>query len=214
MAPVFTELPPETIVDVARDPAVAELLLDSLALLEDLTHAVVPELEGRVEVGFQNLLRGPFEHDQFLLVPDINEVEITLRHLRVRGIGEELAVDAANPNRPEGPCPRNITDHQRRRRADDAQDIRIVLGVGAEEDALHLNFVVPPLREERPDRPVNHPAGEDFLFRRTALALEIAARELARRGGFLTVVDRQREEILTRFGRRGGHGRDDDDGFT
>lgn len=45
MASVFAELPPETIGYMAREPVAAELLLDALALLEDLTHTVVPELE-------------------------------------------------------------------------------------------------------------------------------------------------------------------------
>jgi hypothetical protein len=40
---------------------------------------------------------------------------------------------------------------------------------------LDLDFVVPALGKERPDRPVNEPAGEDFLFVK-AFTFEVAAR--------------------------------------
>ena len=52
-----------------------------------------------------------------------------------------------------------------------------------------------PVREQRPDRPVDQPRGQRLLFGRTALALEIAAGNLAGGEGLLLVVHGQREEV-------------------
>ena len=62
-------------------------------------------------------------------------------------------------------------------------------------EALNLHFVVEPLGKQRPDRPVDQAAGERFLHRRPAFALEEAAGELAGRGGPLAIVAGQREEV-------------------
>ena len=59
------------------------------------------------------------------------------------------------------------------------------------------------LGEERADRPVDQPRGEDFLGRRPTLALDEAAGKLARGIGLLAVVDGQREEVEA-FPARGG----------
>ena len=82
------------------------------------------------------------------------------------------------------------------------------------QHGLDLDFVVPALRKERTDRTVGETAGEDFLFGRTAFALEVAAGEFAGRGRFFAVVHGEREEVLAFLGLGGGHGGHDDDGFA
>ena len=57
-------------------------------------------------------------------------------------------------------------------------------------------------------------AGEDFLLRRTAFALEVAAGELADRGRFLAVIDGEREPVLAFLDGGGGDGGDEDDGLA
>ncbi len=180
---------------------------------DDRPATFAAELQRRVEVRFGDFLRGAFEHDHFLFVADIDQVEVAFGHLGVRGIGHELPLDAADADRAQRSGPGNIADHQRRRGADDAEDVGIVFSVGAEQDALHLDFVVPSLGERGPDGPVNHPAGEDFLLRRAAFALEVTAGKPAGRGRLLAIIHRQREEFLAGLGVGGGHGGDDDDGF-
>jgi hypothetical protein len=132
----------------------------------------------------------------------------------VSRVGDELAVDASDPDRANGTRPWDVADHQRDGCANDAQNVRVVLSVGTEQNALHLDFVIPALGKERANGPVNHPAGQDFLFGRAAFAFEIAARESARRGGFLPIIDREREKILARLGAGGGDGGDDDDALA
>ena len=123
-------------------------------------------------------LAAPSIHDDVVCVADIDEVEIAFGHLGVGRVGDELAVDAADAHGAQRAGPRNIADHQRAPSADDAEDVGIVFAVGAEDDGLDLDFVVPAFGKQRADRPVGEAAGEDFLFGRTAFALEVAAREI------------------------------------
>src|SRR5262245_38704685 len=97
--------------------------------------------------------------------------------VRMGRVSDEFAVDAADPHRAERPFPGNVTDGQRRGGPDDAEHVRIVLAIGAQHDALHLDFVEPPFGKEWADRAIRQPAGENLLFRWTAFALKVAARK-------------------------------------
>ena len=79
------------------------------------------------------------------------------------------------------------------------EHVRIVFAIGAEHDALDLDFVIPTFGEQRTNRAVDQAAGENFLFGRTAFALEIAAGEFSGCGRFFAVIDGEREEILARL---------------
>ena len=79
---------------------------------------------------------------------------------------------------------------------------------------MHLHFVVPALGKQRTDRAVGEAAGENFFFRRTAFAFEVAAGKPAGRSGLLAVIHGQREEVLAFLGLDGRNGGDDDDGFA
>ena len=48
--------------------------------------------------------------------------------------------------------------------------------------------------EQRPDGPVNQPAGEDFLLRRAPLALDEAAGKFSRGVSVFAIIDSEREE--------------------
>ena len=87
-------------------------------------------------------------------------------------------------------------DRQRRRGADQRDDVGIVLEIVAQHGADDLRLVEEARREERPDRPVDQARGQRLLFRRPALALEEAAGDLAGGEGLFLVVDGEREEIL------------------
>ena len=167
-----------------------------------------------VEVGFGNFLGRAFIHDDVFFVADVDEIEIALGLFGMRGVRDEFAADAADARRAERPGPRNVGNHQRRARADDAQNIGIVFAVRAQEHGLDLDFVIPALRKERADRTVGEAAGENFLFGRPAFALEVAAGEFAGGGRFFAVVHGEREEVLAFLGLGRGHGGHDDDGFA
>src|SRR5207247_310435 len=90
----------------------------------------------------------------------------------------------------------------------------VVLSVRAEQNAHDLDFVEQSLGKERSQRTICETRSEDFLFGRTSFALEVATGELARSGGFLAIINREREERLT-FPHVGRHdGGYDDNGFA
>jgi hypothetical protein len=109
-------------------------------------------------------------------------------------------------NAPSGPSHGMSLTINAARSADDAQNIGIILAVRAQHDGLDLHFVIPALGKQRADRAVGQAAGENFLFRRTAFAFEVAAGELARGGGFFAVIHGQREKLLAGFGLGRGDG--------
>ena len=106
---------------------------------------------------------------------------------------------------------RDLGERERRRRAGDGQDVGVVLSVGREHERDDLRLVAPARGKERPDRPVDDPARQHFLFGRLAFALEEAARNAARCVGVFAVVDRQRQEIDAFARVRRAAGRDEDD---
>ncbi len=75
----------------------------------------------------------------------------------------------------------------------------VILRIGRKHHGSDLSFVAEAFREQRANRTVNEATGQDFFFRRTALALDEAAREFAGGVHVLAVINRQREEGSSRF---------------
>ena len=128
------------------------------------------------------------------------------------GVGDELAVHAADAKGADGAAEGNVGNHQRGGGAVDAEDVGIVLAIGGEERGDDLRVVEVALGEERAQRAVRHATGEDFLLGGTALALEVAAGNLADRGRALAVLDGEGEEVLAFLDLGGGDGGDEDEG--
>jgi len=149
-----------------------------------------------------DLIATGLDHRQAFLRADDDEVEVRLvLHLAQRRVEDELAVDLPDANSAHRPHERERGEHQRRRRAVDAQNVVRRSEIRGQNGADHLHLVAKALRPERPNRPVDHPCGEDGTLGRAPLPLEKAARDLA--GGVhpLLDVDREREEVcaLARF---------------
>ena len=71
----------------------------------------------------------------------------------------------------------------------------MVLLVRREDRDHELDVVLVALGEERPDRPVRLAGRQDRVLRRARLALDEAARDLARGVHALLEIDREREEV-------------------
>ena len=110
---------------------------------------------------------------------------------RRSGTRDELALDAAQPDRAHGPEKRHPRQQEGRRGADHRRHVGIVLAVSRNRARLDLHLVAIPIGKERPNRPVDQPGGEDFLGGRPPLALDEAARELPRGIRLLAVIDTQ-----------------------
>ena len=94
-------------------------------------------------------------------------------------VGLRIQLPSTRPTRTAGqrPVPRHRRQAERGRGRHDAEHVGVVLLVGGEHGDEDLDLVLEALGEERPDRAVDQPAGQDLLVRGPALALEEPARE-------------------------------------
>ena len=142
-----------------------------------------------------HFLRARFDHHQAVVAAGDDEIELALFALLEGRVDDVLAVDQADADAGDRLLERDVGERQRRRGAGDRQHVGVVLRVGRQHERDDLRLVAPAGGEERPDRPVDHPAGQHFLLRRLAFALEEAAGDASGRVGVFAVVDRQRQEI-------------------
>jgi hypothetical protein len=134
-----------------------------------------------------------------------HQVEIALLHLGKGRVEDEIAVDETDPGGRDRPEERDARQRQRRGRRDHGDDVGIVLHVVRQHRGDDLRLALEALDEQRPDRPVDQPRHQRFLLGRPALALEIAAGDLAGGVGLFLVVDGEREEVEPRLGAVLGH---------
>ena len=66
----------------------------------------------------------------------------------------------------------DVGDHERGRRARDAEDVGVIRLVRGKHRRGDLDLVPESVREERPERAVDEPAAQDLLFGGTTLALD------------------------------------------
>ena len=142
----------------------------------------------------QDLRAGLDHHDRVARAGD-DQVELGLLELAGGRVDDELAVDPADAHGADRAVERDLADRQRGRRGDRAEDVGVVLLVRREDRDHELDVVLVALGEERPDRAVRQAGGQDRGLRRARLALDEAARDLARGVHPLLEVDREREEV-------------------
>ena len=169
---------------------------------------------------FGHLVGAGFDHHDAVLGAGDDQVEAALLALREGRVDDELAVDQADAHAGDGLFDRHLRQRQRRAGAGEREHVRVVLGVGRQHERDDLRLVGPAGGEQRTDRPVDHAAGQRFLFGGLAFALEEAAGDAARGVGVFAVVDGERKEVdaFARAGRVAGGDEDhgvahaDDDG--
>ena len=128
-------------------------------------------------------------------VPETTRSSSDSLQVAVGRVDDELAVDPTHAHRADRAEERDLADRQRRRRRDRAEHVGVVLLVGREDRDDELDVVLVAIGEERADRAVGQTRRQDGRFRRPRLALDEAARDLARGVHPLLEVDREREEI-------------------
>ncbi len=164
------------------------------------------ELERFEEKRLRHLVGAGFDHREAVLRADDDQVERGLLPVLLqRRVDDQLAVDEPDADATDRPEERKRRQHERRRRAVDAEDVVRDDHVGRQHGADHLNLVAEALRPERPDRAVDHASGEDGALGRARLTLEETARDLPRGVRTLFDVDCQREEVGALTGLRASH---------
>ncbi len=136
------------------------------------------------------------EHDHVAAADGHDQVELALVY-RVHGrIDDQGAVDPADAHGRNRAVPGDVGEHERGRCPDEPQQVRVVLGIGADDHAMDLGLAGVAVREQRAQRAVDQTCGQDLALAGPALALEETAGDLARCVAALAVLDGQGEEPL------------------
>ena len=205
-----------------RDGLVEDVLLgldgtvDALPLGDELELGVaeradglLAELHGGQHVLLGHLVGAGLHHGDEVAGARELEVEVGRLALLVGGVHDEgaglgVAADA-------DACERALEGHAAQgeaeggtHRADDVDGVHLV---GDERGRHDLDLVAEAVGEARADGAVDHARGERGLLTGTALALEVAAGDAARRVHLLVEVDGQGEEVvvLPLLGHDDGH---------
>ena len=110
------------------------------------------------------------------------------------GLITNLTVDVADPNRANRPIPGDLRERQRRRGADDREDVRVVFLIGGHHRGDDLHFGLVALGKQWPNRSVGQARGEGRRFGWSAFALDESAGNLPRGVHSLFILDRQGKE--------------------
>jgi hypothetical protein len=108
----------------------------------------------------------------------------------------------------------DVADLQGQRGAGDGERRRILLLIRGDDGGDELDVVAEVLREERPHRPVDHPAGENGRLGGPALTARKAAGDATRGIQLLLVVAGEGKEVDAFTGCLAGHRGDEDDGVA
>ncbi len=166
--------------------------------LEDGLGRSMREHQRLDDVGLGSLAGAALDHDDGVFRAGDDHVDVGGRLLLERGIADVLALDARHAHGDEGAAPGDVRDVQGGRCRRHREDVRGVLLVAGEHRRDDLRVVLVPLGEEGPARPVHEARGEDLVVALAALALEEAARDLARGERLLDVVAGEREKVDAR----------------
>ncbi len=174
--------------------------------LDHRLEALVGEHDAAQHLLFGQFLDLGLDHHHRVVGPGHHQVEAVVLVQLVEGRVEHIfAVDEADARGADRAHERHARQGQGGRGGDHGQDVGIILQVVGQDGDHHLGLVLEALDEQRTDRPVDQARDQGLLLRGTALALEIAAGDLARGEGLFLVVHGQREEVEPGLGRLLGH---------
>ena len=174
-------------------------LLDALA---DFLAALVAEFDGGQNFLFGGLLGAGFHHHDAAFRAGDHDADLGGFGFFVGGIRGQLAVDHADAHTGHHVLERNIGDRQRRARAHNGERGGIAQGIGREHQADDLGFIGIAFGEQRADGAVDQAAGEGFLLRHAAFALDEAAGKTPGGVSVLAVIHREGKEVGSGLGLR------------
>ena len=180
--------------------------------VDDRLHLLMAEHHGTEHFLFGQLVSLGFHHHNGVLGAGDDEVQALLglhaqlRHVVHRRVQHVLAVDKADTRRADRAHERDARDGEGGRGRDHRHDVGVIHQVAGQHGRHDQHFVAEAVDEERTDRTVDQAGDERLFLRRTRLALEEAAGDLAGCVVLFLVVNGQREEVLARLRRfREGH---------
>ena len=181
----------------------------SCCAADQLLDRGVRDVQRVEDLGLGHLVGAALDHQHGLFGAGHDEIHVGDEELLLRRVDDEVALDLADPHRADGRRVRDVGDHQRGGRAVHRQHVVGVDLVHGEREVDQLRLAPPALREERPQRAVDHAGDQRRLLAGAALALEERAGDLARGVHALLDIHRQREEVDVAEVARGRSGEHD-----
>ena len=169
-------------------------------LLVAIHHATQHDFFGQLQ-GFG------FDHQHSSFGASHHQVHQTVFALGLAWVQDVFAIDVAHASGANRAVERDARDGQGGRNRDHRGDVGVNFRVERHGVDDHVHVVVETFGEQRADWSVNQAAGQGFVLAGLGFTLEEAAWDLACGVGFLDVIDRQREEVLTGLGDLGTHNR-------
>ena len=176
--------------------------------------SLVGETERLHHPGLGYVFGARLDHHDGVLGPRYHEIQRRPIQIGERRAENELIVHQTDAHRADGSVEGEIRDSQRRRRPGNRQNVGIVLTIRGQQETGDLRLAPPAAREQRAQRTIDEPAGEDLLLVGPPLPLEEAARDPARCVEALPIVHRQRQEIDVGPVASGSRDRGQHDGVT
>jgi hypothetical protein len=155
----------------------------------------VRDVERVEHLGLGDLVRPGLDHQDGLVRAGHDQVEVGRELLVLRRVDDEVALDLADAHRADGRRERDARHHERGGRAVHGEDVVRIVVIHRQRDSDELGLVAPALREERPQRTVDHARDQGRGLTRAALALEEGAGDLPGRVHALLDVHRERHEV-------------------
>ena len=177
------------------DLLLADLLLQLLDRGDDLLDLAVRDVERVEDLLLGDAAGAGLDHQDRLVGAGDDQVEVELGEVLLVRVDDEVAVELADPHRADVLGDGDRGDRQRRGGAVHREDVVRVDLVHRHRDRDELGLVVPALREERPDRAVDHPRRQRRLLAGFALATEERAGDFARGVHALLDVDGEGKEV-------------------
>ena len=171
----------------------------------DLFDLGVAEFDGVDHGFFFHFFGDRLDHHDAIGGSDDHDAQQAFADFGVGGIDHEVTIDQAHTHRANRPEERNVGKGQRAGSGVNADHVRIILAVGGKNEGDHLGLALEALGKQRPHRTVDHAAGKNFAFARTAFALDESAGKAAAGVGIFAVVHGQGEEVNSFPGLGVGH---------
>ena len=144
----------------------AALALQLELHVDELLDLVVGQAQRLDDDRLGDLIGAGLDHDDG--VPGAGDHEVELRFvldLGERGVDHELVLDAPDAHGPDRAEERDLAEAEGRRCAQGGEHVVVVLEVDGQHGGHHVDLVHVPLREQRPDRPVDLAGGERWPCR-------------------------------------------------
>ena len=166
--------------------------------LDSDLHLLVTEHDRAEHDLFRETIGFRLDHHHAVLRTGDHEVESRGLQFFGRRVQEVLAILITDANGTDRTVERNARQRKRSRCANHRRNVGVDFRIERDHGRHDLHFVVEAIREERTDRTIDQTRGQRFLFGRTTLTLEEAARDATGSVGLLLIVDRQRKEVTAR----------------